>query len=33
LVQMVLPFLPYLLGVIFIAVMFNRWLDSRKGVH
>ncbi len=27
------PYAPYLLGAIFIAVMFNRYMDSRKGVH
>jgi lysozyme len=29
-IDMILPYLPYLLGVVFLAVMFNRWLDSRK---
>ncbi len=24
---------PYVLGLIFVAVMFNRWLESRKGEH
>jgi len=32
-VDTLLPYLPYLLGLIFVAVMFNRWIDSRKGVH
>ena len=33
LVETLTPYLPYLLGAIFVAVMFNRWMDSRKGVH
>ena len=32
-IEMVAPYAPYLLGLIFVAVMFNRWIDSRKGVH
>ncbi len=31
--EMIVPYAPYLLGLIFFAVMFNRWIDSRKGVH
>ena len=32
-ILLIAPYTPYLLGVIFVAVMFNRWMDSRKGVH
>ena len=32
-IAQVAPYAPYLLGVIFLAVMFNRYMDSRKGVH
>ncbi len=27
------PYAPYLLGFIFLAVMFNRYMDSQRGVH
>ncbi len=33
LVMWALPYLPYIFGMIFAAVMFNRWIDSRRGVH
>ncbi len=32
-VAQIAPYAPYLLGVIFLAVMFNRYMDSRKGIH
>ena len=32
-IAQIAPYAPYLLGVIFLAVMFNRYMDSRKGVH
>ncbi len=32
-VVQIAPYAPYLLGFIFLAVMFNRYMDSRKGVH
>jgi len=32
-IAQIAPYTPYLLGVIFLAVMFNRYMDSRKGVH
>ena len=32
-IAQIAPYAPYLLGVIFLAVMFNRYIDSRKGVH
>ena len=32
-ILMIAPYTPYLLGAIFVAVMFNRYMDSRRGVH
>ena len=32
-IAQIAPYAPYLLGLIFLAVMFNRYMDSRKGVH
>lgn len=32
-ISMIAPYTPYLLGAIFVAVMFNRYMDSRMGVH
>ncbi len=32
-IAQIAPYAPYLLGVIFLGVMFNRYMDSRKGVH
>ncbi len=32
-IAQIAPYAPYLLGVIFLAVMFNRYMDSRRGVH
>lgn len=32
-IAQIAPYAPYLLGAIFVAVMFNRWMDSRKGIH
>ena len=32
-IAQIAPYAPYLLGVIFLAVMFNRYMDSRMGVH
>ena len=32
-IAQIAPYGPYLLGVIFLAVMFNRYMDSRRGIH
>ena len=32
-IVLIAPYAPILLGLIFVAVMFNRYMDSRKGVH
>ena len=32
-IAQIAPYGPILLGVIFLAVMFNRYMDSRKGIH
>ncbi len=32
-IAQIAPYAPYLLGFIFLAVMFNRFMDSRRGVH
>ncbi len=32
-IEQIAPYAPYLLGFIFLAVMFNRYMDSRKGIH
>lgn len=33
LVEWAIPYLPYIFGAMFLAVMFNRWLESRRGEH
>ena len=33
LVEWAIPHLPWIFGLIFVAIMFNRWLDSRKGIN